>query len=84
MFVRLRPDFSAVAAKTHVSDSAVPWRGASPSYDQVQTVSSCLCPFSPERMSALHNTSQSFHTHWSNHHTRPPLPSMFPIERSRL
>ncbi len=40
MFVRLRPDFSAVAARTHVSDSAVPWRGASPSYDQVQTVSS--------------------------------------------
>lgn len=35
MFVRLRPDFSAVAAKTHVSDSAVPWRGASTSYDQV-------------------------------------------------
>ena len=36
MFVRLRPDFSAMAAKTHVSDSAVPWRGASTSYDQVQ------------------------------------------------
>lgn len=35
MFVRMRPDFSAVAARTHVSDSAVPWRGASASYDQV-------------------------------------------------
>ena len=40
MFVRLRPDFSAVAARTHVSDSAVPWRGASTSYDQVQQM--CL------------------------------------------
>ena len=35
MFVRMHPDFSAVAAKTHVSDSAVPWHGASASYDQV-------------------------------------------------
>ena len=45
MFVRLRPDFSAVAAKTHVSDSAVPWRGASPSYDQVRAVNFGRFPF---------------------------------------
>lgn len=36
MFVRLRPDFSAAAAKTHVSDSAVPWRNHPTTYDQVQ------------------------------------------------
>lgn len=35
VFLRLRPDFSAVAAGTHVSDSAVPWRRPSTSYDQV-------------------------------------------------
>jgi len=36
MFVRMRPDFSAAAAKTHVSDSAVPWRNHPTTYDQVQ------------------------------------------------
>ena len=33
--MRLRPDFSAVAARTHVSDSAVPWHRPSSSYNQV-------------------------------------------------
>ncbi len=36
MFVRMRPDFSAAAAKTHISDSAVPWRNHPTTYDQVQ------------------------------------------------
>ena len=44
MFVRLRPDFSAMAAKTHVSDSAVPWRGTSTSYDQVRTAAQGRAP----------------------------------------
>ena len=33
--MRLPTEFSAVAARTHVSDSAVPWHGASSSYNQV-------------------------------------------------
>ena len=35
MHMRLPTEFSAVAARTHVSDSAVPWHRASSSYNQV-------------------------------------------------